>query len=75
MVDELDFYFFLDAYGTCDGDLKYQAVCDFDEDNCITALDYQAWIACYRDATGKRFVNPAFKTLRRGTSGGRVVAP
>ena len=58
-VDVDDFYFFLDAYGTCVGDIKYEDVCDFDGDECITLVDYQAWMQCYRDANdGKRFVVP-----------------
>ena len=44
-VDYDDFYFFLDAFGTCVGDLKYEEVCDFDGDECITLVDYQMWSA------------------------------
>lgn len=47
-VDVDDFYYFLDAYGTCDGDAAYRAECDFDQDQCITLADYQRWVDCYR---------------------------
>ena len=57
-VDEDDFFFFLDAFGTCVGDDKYEEVCDFDGDECITLVDYQMWMQCYRDANGKDFVRP-----------------
>ena len=54
-VDIWDFYFFLDTFGLCDGDPKYKPECDTDGDNCITSIDYQAFIQCYRDANpGKR---------------------
>ena len=51
-VDVDDFYFFLDAFGTCVGDDKYEEACDFDGDECITLVDYQMWMQCYRDANG-----------------------
>ncbi len=54
-VDVDDFYFFLDAFGTCVGDDKYEEACDFDGDECITLVDYQMWMECYRDANGKQF--------------------
>jgi len=61
-VDVDDFYFFLDAYGTCVGNTKYEAACDFDGDQCITLVDYQAWMQCYRDAhNGKSFIVPKTK--------------
>jgi len=49
-VDTDDYYAFLDAFGTCVGDLKYLPEADFDGDNCITLIDYQAFVQCYRDA-------------------------
>jgi hypothetical protein len=55
-VDVDDFFAFLDAFGTCDGDLKYNPDADFDGDSCITLVDYQMWMDCYRDANGKSFV-------------------
>ena len=57
-VDADDFYFFIDAFGTCVGDDKYEEVCDFDGDECITLVDYQMWMQCYHDANGKNFVRP-----------------
>jgi hypothetical protein len=57
-VDVDDYYFFLDAFGSCEGDPKYEEACDFDGDGCITLVDYQMWMQCYRDANGKAFVAP-----------------
>jgi hypothetical protein len=51
-VDVDDFYVFLDAFGTCAGDQAYEEDCDFDGDECITLVDYQMWMDCYRDANG-----------------------
>ena len=48
-VDVDDFYFFLDTYGSCNGDLIYRDECDFDGDGCITLVDYQSWMDCYRN--------------------------
>jgi hypothetical protein len=45
-----DYWWFLDAFGTCLGDDKYLPEADFDGDNCITLVDYQAWVVCYREA-------------------------
>jgi len=44
---EEDFWAFVDAFGTCVGDPKYNAAADFDGDECITLVDYQAWLACW----------------------------
>ena len=68
-VDYDDFYFFLDAFGTCVGDLKYEEVCDFDGDECITLVDYQMWMECYRDANGKGFIAPAPQATSRRPGG------
>jgi hypothetical protein len=51
-VDVDDFFVFLDAFGTCEGDAAYEEDCDFDGDECITLVDYQTWIQCYYDASG-----------------------
>jgi hypothetical protein len=64
-VDTDDFYFFLDAFGSCEGDEKYEEACDFDGDACITLVDYQMWMQCYRDANGKSFVAPLHQTNAR----------
>lgn len=50
VVDVNDFNLFRDAFGTCVGNPKYLPAADFDGDNCITLVDYQAWVQCYRDA-------------------------
>ncbi|MBU0618155.1 MAG: hypothetical protein KKI02_10595 [Planctomycetes bacterium] len=70
-VDYDDFYFFLDAFGTCVGDLKYEEACDFDGDECITLVDYQMWMQCYRDANGKGFIAPAAPQATSRRPGGQ----
>lgn len=52
-VDVDDYFIFLDAFGTCVGDIKYVPAADFDGDECITWVDYQAWAICYRQSNGK----------------------
>jgi hypothetical protein len=52
-VDVDDYFIFLDAFGTCVGDIKYVPAADFDGDECITWVDYQAWAVCYRQSNGK----------------------
>ena len=41
---------FLGAFGTCVGDANYVSAADFDGDECITLVDYQSWVECFRDA-------------------------
>jgi hypothetical protein len=76
-----DYWLFLDAFGTCVGHIKYLPEADFDGDECITLVDYQYWVQCYRDANpGKRFV-PQLQRMggkaagQRGNAGGRTKAP
>jgi len=57
-VDLDDYWAFLDAFGTCVGDVKYNPAADMDGDNCITLVDYRAWRMCYRMANGTIFVVP-----------------
>ncbi len=37
---------------------KYNPAANFDGDQCITLVDYQAWLVCYRMANGKDFKLP-----------------
>jgi hypothetical protein len=62
-VDLDDFWTFLDAFGTCVGQPKYNAAADMDGDGCVTLLDYQAWRMCYKMANGKEFVAPKPKPM------------
>jgi len=62
-VDLDDYWTFLDAFGTCAGDPKYNPWADMDGDGCITLLDYQAWRVCYKMANGKDFVAPKPKPM------------
>ncbi len=62
-VDIDDYFAFLDAFGTCTGDPKFNADADFDGDGCITLVDYQMWVQCYRDANpGAPLMLPIQKT-------------
>ncbi|MCP4591500.1 MAG: hypothetical protein GY842_12210 [bacterium] len=54
-VDIDDYWEFVDAYGTCLGDPKYNPAADLVPDDCIGLNDYQAWTLCYRMANGKAF--------------------
>lgn len=46
-VDIDDFYAFVGLFGTCDG-----GPADLDGDGCVTLLDYNLWIECYRTGGG-----------------------
>ena len=50
--DTDDYSAFLDTYGTCEGSAKYLPEADSDGDDCVTAVDYQYWLMCYRDYVG-----------------------
>jgi len=52
-VDEDDYYIFLAAFGTCQGHPDYVPAADYDRDGCITLVDYQEWIMCFRDCSGE----------------------
>jgi hypothetical protein len=62
-VDLDDYWAFLDSYGTCVGNPKYNPAADMDGDGCITLLDYQAWRMCYKMANGKDFQAPKPKPM------------
>jgi hypothetical protein len=63
-VDISDYYIFLDAFGTCVGNVKYDARCDLDGDHCITLADYRAWRMCYKMANGMDFRLPTTKKVK-----------
>jgi hypothetical protein len=66
LVDQYDYWFFLDTFATCLGDVKYQEVCDLVDDDCIDWLDYIAWVQCYRDANpGSNWNPPAPKKMKK----------
>lgn len=65
-TDQYDYWFFLDAFATCVGDLKYQEVCDLVDDDCIDWLDFMAWVQCYRDANpGSSWTPPAPRKVKK----------
>lgn len=47
VLDTIDYYIFLGAFGKCDGQAGYKAECDYDGDECITFIDYQTWYGYY----------------------------
>jgi len=57
-VDLDDYWEFLSAFGTCEGNIKYNALADSDGDGCITLIDYRNWRECYLMANGFKFVAP-----------------
>jgi hypothetical protein len=62
-VDIDDYWMFVDAFGTCVGDPKYNPDADMDGDGCVTLVDYQAWRMCYKMQNGKDFVAPKPKPM------------
>jgi len=62
-VDAADYWYIHDGIGFCLGHPKYDArpLADMDGDGCITLVDYQNWLMCYRMANGKEFVPPKKK--------------
>jgi hypothetical protein len=45
-----DYQVFLASFGRCAGSDGFLAAADFDHDGCVTWVDYQSWLTCYRDA-------------------------
>lgn len=43
VIDETDFTVFLTMFGLCEGADGFNAQADYDEDGCITFVDYQTW--------------------------------
>jgi len=52
-VDVVDFQIFNGTFGKCEGSEGYLAIADYDNDNCITFVDYQIWYGYYLD-----YINP-----------------
>jgi hypothetical protein len=85
LVDAFDYWYIHDGMGCCSYSAepclsKYtqHILADMDGDGCITFVDYQNWIMCYRMANGKDFVvpkpklPPKMKPLPMGSSSGSV---
>ena len=43
LVDTADYSLFLSTFGKCTGNSAFIILADFDNDGCITFLDYQTW--------------------------------
>jgi hypothetical protein len=41
-----------------------------DSDGCITFVDYQEWLQCYREANGREFVPPGPAPMPEVAPGG-----
>jgi hypothetical protein len=48
-VDGDDFAAFMTAFGMCQGDSAYDVEADMNADGCIDLVDYQDWLARYRE--------------------------
>ena len=48
-VDIDDYFAFVGAFGSCYGDANWSDVADLDGDCCVTLVDYQLWIQCFRN--------------------------
>jgi hypothetical protein len=57
-VDGADFAIFLAAYGRCTGAPQYNAAADINADGCVTLVDYQQWLQCYRNYNNSPFAPP-----------------
>lgn len=59
-VDAADYWHIHDGLGYCAPQQTYQdhIRADLDHDGCITFVDYQMWLECYRMANGRDFVLP-----------------
>jgi hypothetical protein len=67
-----DYLAFIDAFGSCTGGVKYNPAADFDADGCVTWVDYQSWLTCYRNFIGNPTApppggkNPIQMTTKKG---------
>jgi hypothetical protein len=62
-VDVADYWYIHDGLGHCALQQAYQdhVLADLDHDGCITLVDYQHWLTCYRAAHGRSFVPPRLR--------------
>jgi hypothetical protein len=58
VVGAADYNAFIDAFGSCTGGVKYNPKADFDNDGCVTWVDYQNWLQCYRNYIGNPTAAP-----------------
>lgn len=58
VVDGSDFAIFLHAFGSCSGAALFDALADFDDDGCVTFVDYQMWLQFYRNGQGNPLAPP-----------------
>ena len=60
LVNDSDYWYIHDGMGYCAPQANYasHALADLDHDGCITLVDYQKWLTCYRAANGKDFRVP-----------------
>jgi hypothetical protein len=70
-VDGDDYELFRQAYGRCDGDAAYRAEADYDQDGCVTLIDYQVWLQHFWEAND---LPTDFAPDGSGSADGSVVA-
>ncbi|HVP13234.1 MAG TPA: hypothetical protein VMV94_18825, partial [Phycisphaerae bacterium] len=65
VVDVYDYWYIHDGLSFCTPHARYteHALADMDGDGCITLVDYQRWLMCYRMASGRDFVVPKKRPL------------
>jgi len=58
-VDADDFTVFRAAFGRCEGDAAFVLEADYDDDGCVTLVDYQIWLTYYRAYEDRTAFPPA----------------
>jgi len=51
-VDFNDFWLLMATFGRCHGQPAYNPAADYDDDDCITLVDYQIWMLSYANYVG-----------------------
>ncbi len=63
-VDGSDYAIFLAAFTAASGDPRYNAQADYDDDGVVSLVDYQTWLAFYRDCIGNGVAPPPIPPAR-----------
>jgi|WetSurMetagenome_2_1015567.scaffolds.fasta_scaffold539933_1 hypothetical protein len=53
-----DYQLLVAAAAACVGQPRFRPAADLDADGCVTIVDYQRWLQCYRTANGREFKLP-----------------
>lgn len=57
-IDATDYAMFRQSYGRTIGDPQFNPLADFNGDGAVGIVDFQAWLACYRDFIGNPLAPP-----------------